>query len=117
MPVFAFLFYYSPYRNKPDEQEQYLHAYLDEKRMHVKTFVNNSSNKIKVYKNHKITLSDFLRQMNIYRHVDLLALDLKRNGLSKDDVIEKFTKFTKTLLDEIIKAFIIFKNQDDFKHS
>lgn len=111
---FALLFYYSPYRNKPAEQEKYLQAYIDEKRMKIKTFVDSASCDIKVYNGHKYILSAFLKEMNIHRHTELLALDLKRNGLSKIDIVERFTDFTNTVLDETIKAFIIYKGLDSY---
>lgn len=110
---FAFHFYYSPYRNNPVEQKKYLHSFLDERRAHVKTFINNSSTDIKVVKNKHVILSEFLAGLNIFRHVELLSLDLERNGLEKKDVIERFTEFTDKLLEETIKGFTIFDNLDD----
>ena len=110
---FAFLFYYSPYRNNPAEMEKYLHSDIQEKRASSYSFIDNCCVEVKTYKKKTYRLSTFLIELNIFKHLELLILRLIENGLSKDDTIELFVKFTEKYSEEIIKAMMIFDTLED----
>ena len=110
---FAFLFYYSPYRQSPIEMEKYLYTDIQEKRVSSHSFMNSCCNKVKRYKKKTYRLNTFLIELNIFKHIELLILRLVENGLSKDDTVLLFTKFTDKYSEELIKAMIIFDTLED----
>jgi len=110
---FAFLFYYSPYRNNSAEMEKYLYSDIQEKRVSAHSFMDNCCNKVKTYKKKTYRLSTFLIELNIFKHIELLILRLVENGLSKEDTIDLFVKFTDKYSEELIKAMIIFDTLED----
>lgn len=122
----AFLFYYSPYRNNPDEMENFLRNDVDEKKANTCAFIDNRYKVIKHYKGKKYKLSTFINDFDSLKGIDdkylscnilmeLLLLELKKNGLNKEDTIKVFTKFITKYLVSLIKTIIIFDSLENQK--
>lgn len=119
----AFIFYYAPYRNSPDEMEGYLRKYIEKQKASTKIFIDSTYKGIKVFKGKKYKLSTFLNDMDTLKGIDkyiscnslmeLLLLDLKKNGYSRDKTISEFTKFVSKYLESLIKTILKFDNLDD----
>ncbi len=120
----AFLFYYSPYRNNHDEMEIYLRTDVNEKRAKACTFIDSVYKPIKVYGNKKYKLSTFLDDFDTLKGIDdkylscntimeLLLIDLSKNGYNKEKTIKEFTKFLTKYLKSLIKTINIFNDLKD----
>ncbi len=120
----AFLFYYSPYRNNHDEMGSYLRTDVNEKRAKACTFIDSVYKPIKVYGNKKYKLSTFLDDFDTLKGIDdkylscntimeLLLIDLAKNGYNKEKTIKEFTKFLTKYLKSLIKTINIFNDLED----
>lgn len=122
----SFLFYYSPHRKDPDEMENYLRNDIEQKKAKACTFIDNIYKGFKYYKQKQYKLSGFIDDLDTLKGMDekylscntlmeLLILDLKKNGLNKEDTIKIFTKFLTKYLESLIKTMLLYEGLDNEK--
>lgn len=106
-------FYYSPYRNDKKKMEQFLQNDISTKRAETRSFIHDNVYEIKIYKKEKYVLEDFLKEINVFKRVELLIMTLSRNGLKKPEVIKTFVEFIEDFSEDIIKAIMIWERLDE----
>lgn len=106
----AFEFFYCPYRNNPKEMERYLSPLVSEKRAETRAFINHVCKDLRWYGKTKVNLSDFLSEVNVFKYVELLILELVRNGLDKPAVIRVFSEFMATFAEKLITSIQIYES-------
>jgi hypothetical protein len=106
--------------------ENYLRVDIDGKKAEACTFIDNTYKGIKYYKTKQYRLSSFIDDLDTLKGIDdkylscntlmeLLIIELVKNGLSKEDTIKTFTKFLTKYLGSLIKTMIIYDKLDDQK--
>ena len=105
----ALKFYHSPYRNNPDEMNEYLTVDIVSRKSLVRNYTEQLNEDIRLYNNKETMYSDFLNESDAYRKLELLKSKLVENGLNKDEVTQVFVKFINQFFEHIIKATIIWK--------
>ncbi len=99
---FAIKYIDSPYRNNKTIVDNYINIELE-------TIINDirhlSNDTFKNKKNDLIFYNYVVKYSNLNTHINVLIQRLKENGLTKDEYINLFKRFTKNAMLEIIKGY------------
>jgi hypothetical protein len=115
MKAFLCNFHSSPSRYDGKQDRRRLVA--DQKRRVYTAFEKmlDTNDVIRLYKGDKVKFSQFLRKMNAYASFESLCLDLERNGLENNELIEKFGDQVDKFAELIITSSITWKSLDENK--
>ncbi len=109
----ALKFYYSEHRNDSLEMKKYLESLIKFEKAKIKNLIDTYILELKVYGKPKkrIKFSDFIeeRDVDAYRKLEMLKLELVKNGLRQEDVIKKFTIFLEYLLKDFMSVIVVWK--------
>ncbi len=111
----AMRFYYAPCRNNPDELERYLKIDIETKKAIQGYFIDSMVKETKIYNGKEILFSALLVEALAYKRFTFLVMQLKamqpkKNGLDKDQVIETFTNFVRKFFENFVTAVSLWQS-------
>ena len=66
-----------------------------------------------MFKGDKVNFSTYLDKINIHRKTELLKIDLVRNGLSPNEVIERFSDYIGDFFNDFMSCIVLWERIEE----
>lgn len=113
---FGLNYYYSDIRKEKERNrrkylEQGKHVIVDE----FTKYVNSTEYAIKLFRSERVQFADFLMKNNVFGGLDILIMDLAKNGLNDQQLIDKFEDYIDKFADLFVSSCIVWEGLDKSK--